>query len=472
MMRRTIIRYLVLTQAMVFRDVAAGVRRRFPTMNHLVTAGLMTEKELDEFDSVVSNNPKYWVPMHWLFSLIRVAKEEGKIPGEIVYVDLMEKIRQYRVQVLSLTLYDWVPVPLVYTQVVHLAVRSYFAVGLLGRQYLQPGPNRNISIDSAKTVAEVLLNPLGEDDDDFECNYILDRNLEVGLNVVDNNYDKFPNLVRDQFWEDTIPEPLYTAESAQRPINPQVGSCVELATEEDTYMLRPRRRTISRSSHWDGEIENEDVVPVFGIDKLKENSSIASGESNAFSQSFLSQSRRISDMLKRMQGGHKASSSNGAARRPSRKLHRISDIENNPSPDIKSTHSSSSSLDRFGETFHNNVHPPNLHSNSKSVPDGLKISPDDTGEDKTAKPVSPTSNVAWFVDELPVIEEEEQEKRKISEEGLIESGSSRAGLRSSETSSVDPMPPLYERDEKKPEKTNNDELKDNQGDSNVSDEKN
>ncbi|KAK6036268.1 hypothetical protein COOONC_26227 [Cooperia oncophora] len=82
-------------------------------------------------------------------------------------------------------------------------------------------------------VAEVLLNPLGEDDDDFECNYILDRNLQVGLNVVDEAYDTYPALVRDSFWEDSLPEPLYTAESAQRPINPQVGSCVELYVLSD-----------------------------------------------------------------------------------------------------------------------------------------------------------------------------------------------------------------------------------------------
>ncbi|VDO83111.1 unnamed protein product [Heligmosomoides polygyrus] len=152
LLRRTLIRYLVLTQAMVFRDVSAGVRKRFPTMNHLVTSGLLTEKELEEFDAIVTTYPKYWVPMHWAFCLIRVAKEENKIPGEIVYVDLMEKIRQYRVQVLSLTLYDWVPVPLVYTQVVHLAVRSYFAIALLGRQYLTPEAGRATTVDIAKTV--------------------------------------------------------------------------------------------------------------------------------------------------------------------------------------------------------------------------------------------------------------------------------------------------------------------------------
>lgn len=30
-------------------------------------------------------------------------------------------------------------------------------------------------------VAEGLLNPFGEDDDDFECNFLLDKNLAVRL---------------------------------------------------------------------------------------------------------------------------------------------------------------------------------------------------------------------------------------------------------------------------------------------------
>ncbi|KAK6046986.1 Bestrophin [Cooperia oncophora] len=157
LLRRTLVRYLVLTQAIVFRDVSAGVRKRFPTMNHLVTSGLMTEKELEDFNSIVTTYPKYWVVMNWVFRLIRLAREEKNIPGEMVYVDLMEKIRQYRVQVLSLTLYDWVPVPLVYTQVVHLAVRCYFMVALFGRQYLLPDPVRERNIDSAKTVLTLLL---------------------------------------------------------------------------------------------------------------------------------------------------------------------------------------------------------------------------------------------------------------------------------------------------------------------------
>ncbi|VDL76045.1 unnamed protein product [Nippostrongylus brasiliensis] len=90
----------------------------------------------------------------------------------------------------------------------------------------------------------------------------------VGFSV-EECYDNYPPLDRDVFWTSPIPEPLYTAESAMRPVHPQVGSCVDmpLLTQEAQFMLRPRRQTIGFGSHtsvWDGHVDNTLVVPVPG----------------------------------------------------------------------------------------------------------------------------------------------------------------------------------------------------------------
>ncbi|RCN44302.1 bestrophin-1 domain protein [Ancylostoma caninum] len=220
-------------------------------MNHLVTSGLMTEKELKDYDAVSSPHAKYWLPVQWLLSLVTLARDEGRIHGEVIYVSLLDRIADYRSKLINLVLFDWVPVPLVYTQVVHLAVYSYFGLALFGRQLLErEGVKKSASFHAVGIistidlyvpimsilqftfivgwvkVAEVLLNPLGEDDDDFECNWIIDRNMQVGFSV-EECYDDYPPVDRDAFWQIPNPEPLYTAQSAMRHANPQ-GSAKEL----------------------------------------------------------------------------------------------------------------------------------------------------------------------------------------------------------------------------------------------------
>lgn len=48
-------------------------------------------------------------------------------------------------------------------------------------------------------VAKYLLRPLGEDDDDLELNYLLDRNIQVAIATVDEIFDQRPELSLDPF---------------------------------------------------------------------------------------------------------------------------------------------------------------------------------------------------------------------------------------------------------------------------------
>ncbi|KIH49858.1 hypothetical protein ANCDUO_20066 [Ancylostoma duodenale] len=88
-------------------------------------------------------------------------------------------------------------------------------------------------------VAESLMNPLGEDDDDFECNYLIDRNLRVGLTIVDECYGELPLQQKDSFWGAEAIEPLYSAESAVKSVNPQIGSAANYEVEQDEVLMMP-----------------------------------------------------------------------------------------------------------------------------------------------------------------------------------------------------------------------------------------
>ena len=59
-------------------------------------------------------------------------------------------------------------------------------------------------------MAETLLNPYGFDDEDFEANWILDRNFQVTFLMADYLAFDHPELSRDVFWGVRCPDLPYT----------------------------------------------------------------------------------------------------------------------------------------------------------------------------------------------------------------------------------------------------------------------
>lgn len=53
-------------------------------------SGLLTQNEKAVMDSVDSQYAKYWVPMQWTFSLLKMARDEQRIESDHVYIDLVD----------------------------------------------------------------------------------------------------------------------------------------------------------------------------------------------------------------------------------------------------------------------------------------------------------------------------------------------------------------------------------------------
>uniref|UniRef100_A0A158P9W1 Bestrophin homolog n=1 Tax=Angiostrongylus cantonensis TaxID=6313 RepID=A0A158P9W1_ANGCA len=239
MYRRNIVRYCELAQVLVFRDISMRTRRRFPTLDTVVAAGKIFSKE--RFDEIQYRYSKYWVPFQWALALTYDARKKGLIES-----DYYQEIKKFRTGLAWICNYDWVPIPIMYPQLVCLAVHTYFIVCLLARQYIvSENADKKTEVDlyfpimstlqfifymGWMKVAEAMLNPFGEDDDDFECNALIDRNITMVLMMVDQGYDRPPDLRKDPFWDDEV-EPLYSEEAAKIPNHPLKGSVSESVHE-------------------------------------------------------------------------------------------------------------------------------------------------------------------------------------------------------------------------------------------------
>nr|CAX69681.1 Bestrophin-2 (Vitelliform macular dystrophy 2-like protein 1) [Schistosoma japonicum] len=228
------------------------MKQRFPTLDSLVLCGLMTEQELEIYSKLDESTNNFFVPLVWAISLIARAHEEKMIREERHVDALITQVVAFWEKLHTLCMYDWVNVPLVYNQVVTLAVYIYFTVTIFGHQFVAspeiiqavsikdnstdltstnhnsnilgspvnatdasdngasyPKIIRNIPIFTILSfifyngwlkVAESLVSPFGLDDDDFEVVPLLERNLNTSLYFVDTcitDPNLIPELVRN-----------------------------------------------------------------------------------------------------------------------------------------------------------------------------------------------------------------------------------------------------------------------------------
>ncbi|KAK1335439.1 hypothetical protein QTO34_003225 [Cnephaeus nilssonii] len=170
--------------------------------------GFMTPAEHRHLEKRGLPHNTFWVPWLWFANLSMKAWIGGRIRDPVLLQSLLTEMNTLRTQCGQLYAYDWISVPLVYTQVVTVAVYSFFLACLIGRQFLNPAkayPGHELDLvvpvftclqfffyAGWLKVAEQLINPFGEDDDDFETNWIVDRSLQVSLLAVDDMRQDLP----------------------------------------------------------------------------------------------------------------------------------------------------------------------------------------------------------------------------------------------------------------------------------------
>jgi bestrophin-3 len=113
-------RYANLSILMTLTMICPAVKKRFPTLDHLVESGFLTPDEQDAFESMnaKTSHPNYWMPLVWAATVVTQAKKEGCIVNDFSIKTLVDEINKIRSDCGSLLSYDWISVPLVYTQVI------------------------------------------------------------------------------------------------------------------------------------------------------------------------------------------------------------------------------------------------------------------------------------------------------------------------------------------------------------------
>lgn len=87
---------------------------------------------MEKLDDSVKQ-PKYWIPIIWAGSIVTRARKENRIKDDFSLKAVIEELDKYRSKASTLLDYDWITVPLVYTQVSTFFILSntWFGLGFI-----------------------------------------------------------------------------------------------------------------------------------------------------------------------------------------------------------------------------------------------------------------------------------------------------------------------------------------------------
>ncbi|KAM3179175.1 hypothetical protein ACTXT7_001126 [Hymenolepis weldensis] len=187
---------------------------------------IITESEIRAFEAIAKYYfkqtrqrylPEYWVPIQWAVRLVQKAGLHGNIPDPRMIGYMFKEIGDFRERLQRLEVYSSLMMPLVYTQVVIIAVYSYFGCEILASQFLEvqkikeePVVDFIIPVFSIfyflflmgwLKVALCVMDPFGDDDEDFETSDILNYNLDVSYRTVLMEESSYPEQLKAPTFE-------------------------------------------------------------------------------------------------------------------------------------------------------------------------------------------------------------------------------------------------------------------------------
>ncbi|KAJ1374315.1 hypothetical protein KIN20_036981 [Parelaphostrongylus tenuis] len=174
--RHSVYRYLLLAYILLLRDVSISVKKQFPTYKHLIDGKLLTKEELEIMESANINPSycRYWIPILWIALLLKSHYKSSRSRSTTRERSVMDE-QHYGHCVKQTTTFA------VYCYLVVDGVLQHFPICLYNDLNMTALSTRFAFSLLLNTVylgwlksSQVILNPFGVDDDDFEANSLID----------------------------------------------------------------------------------------------------------------------------------------------------------------------------------------------------------------------------------------------------------------------------------------------------------